>query len=639
LRSLGKGADIDHIFRQDRRRQPGGWLGEILRPARTVTPAGEAQIQRAAEAASYLEQWRERGGQSRAWASWAARRAAQQEVLRVTAGSDPDVQAARRAPGPARAGTASRPAPAAAQAPAAAFARHAAQVLRAWRETDADFLSSHRAELEAADPGRFAAESAGLWDRQAALSAVAAALTASDPDVRAAAEERREAHEFNRSLLASVGAEYEGIPDLDPNVGSLAARDAAEGVAEADQAYDDAYAEAFGRYYGQVERTWDIDGSFPAVAGDSEVPPDAASWSPPPAPGTEPASLDDLGLTYPAWHGGTQEDISQETTRRAGSEVDSCTVTGHFVTNIGPTLHYTLTSTAGHVLDYWRGPAGNVGVQIEAGTRWVDLATQDPRYQAVIDGVREHEARNPDLAGYNNPQAAGAGQAADRAAPGPTGWTIAFRHPHANRFTRVAGLDLTWHQAVALAGVYGHLHPGQQVYYVSNAKAEAGGRVVEEDQGNILAGTGRRVKVTDREVPGVAELTETAALPEGITVGDQIRIPGQGLSLTVTEAVFYPAANLVYAAEARQTGSGANSILQVLLTPAEYAAARTGPPAMAGAAQVTADIPQTATGARGHSPRPAPDFPDNLAQGAAGRPALPRRRTGQARRTPARRAR
>ena len=50
LRSLGKGADIDHIVRQDRRRQPGGWLGEILRPARPVTPANEAQIQRAAEA-------------------------------------------------------------------------------------------------------------------------------------------------------------------------------------------------------------------------------------------------------------------------------------------------------------------------------------------------------------------------------------------------------------------------------------------------------------------------------------------------------------------------------------------------------------------------------------------------------------
>jgi hypothetical protein len=636
LRSLGKGTDIDHIFRQDRERQPGGWLGEILRPARTVTPAGEAQIQRAAEAASYLEQWRGYGAQSGAWARWAAGRAAQEEVLRVTAGNDPDIQAALRAPG---AGTHSRHATAVAQDPIAAFARHAVQAVRAWRETDADFLNSHRAELEAADPGRFQAEAAGLWDRQAALSPVAAALAAADPAVRAAAEERREAHEFNRRLHASIGAEYGGIPDDDPSIGSLAARHAAEGVEEGDRAYDDAYDEAFARYYGQVERTWDIDGSFPAVAEDSGVSPDAASWSPPPAPETEPASLDDLGLTYPAWHGGTQEDASQEMTRRADSEVDSCAVTGHFVTTIGPTLHYTLTSTAGHVLDYWREPDGNVGVQVQAGNRWIDLATQDPRYQAVINGVREHEARNPDLAGYNNPQAASAGQAAGRAAPDPKGWTIAFRNPHANRFTRVAGLDLTWHHAVALAGVYGHLHPGQQVYYVSNAKAEAGGRVAEEDRGNILAGTGRRVKVTDREVPGVAELTETAALPEGITVGDEIRIPGQGLSLTVTEAVFYPAANLVYAAEARQIGSGANSILQVLLTPAEYAAAVTGPPAMAGAAQVTAEIPQKATGARGHSPLPAPDFPDNLAKGAAASPALPRRRTGQARRPPARRAR
>ena len=288
LRSVGKGADIDHIFRQDRRRQPGGWLGEILRPARTVTPAGEAQIQRAAEAASYLEQWRERGGQSRAWARWAARRAAQEEVLRVTAENDPDVQAALRTPRPARAGADSRHAPVAAQEPVAAFARHAAQVLRAWRETDANFLNSQRDELEAADPRRFEAESAGLWDRQAALSAVAAALTASDPDVRAAAEERREAHEFNRSLHASIGAEFGGIPDLDPNIGSLAARHASEEVEEADQAYDDAYYRAFDSYHAQVERTWDIDGSFPAVAQDSEVSPDAASWSPPPpAPETK----------------------------------------------------------------------------------------------------------------------------------------------------------------------------------------------------------------------------------------------------------------------------------------------------------------------------------------------------------------
>jgi hypothetical protein len=221
----------------------------------------------------------------------------------------------------------------------------------------------------------------------------------------------------------------------------------------------------------------------------------------------------------------------------------------------------------------------------------------------------------------------------------PTGWTIAFRNPRANRFTRVAGLDLTWHQAEALAGVYGHLHPDQQVYYMSNATAEAEGRVVEENRGTILVETGRRVKVADREVPGVAEFTETAALPEGITVGDKIRIPSRGLSLTVTEAVFYQAAGLVYAAEVRPVGPGANSILQVLLTPAEYAAALTAPADAAGASQVTADIPQKAIGARGHPPRPAPDFPNNLAKGASGRPALPRRTTGQASRPPARRTR
>jgi hypothetical protein len=133
---------------------------------------------------------------------------------------------------------------------------------------------------------------------------------------------------------------------------------------------------------------------------------------------TEPASLDDLGLTHPAWQSDTEEYANKEMTRPADPEVDPCTVTGHFVTSIGPTLHYTLTSTAGHVLDYWREPDGNVGVQIKVGNRWMDLATQDPRYQAVIDGVREHEARNPDLAGYNNPQAASAGQPADGDAPG-----------------------------------------------------------------------------------------------------------------------------------------------------------------------------------------------------------------------------
>jgi hypothetical protein len=211
----------------------------------------------------------------------------------------------------------------------------------------------------------------------------------------------------------------------------------------------------------------------------------------------------------------------------------------------------------------------------------------------------------------------------------PKGWTIAFRNPRANRFTRVAGLDLTWHQATALADVYGHLHPDQQVYYVSSAKAEAEGRVVEEDRDNILVETGRRVKVADREVPGIAELTETAALPEGITVGDKIRIPGRGLSLTVTEAVFYPDANLVYAAEVHPIGSGANSVLQVLLTPAEYAAAVAGAAAVTGVTQGAADISQKAIGARGHPLRLSADFPDHRAKGTSGRPAAARRTTGQ----------
>jgi len=83
-----------------------------------------------------------------------------------------------------------------------------------------------------------------------------------------------------------VAPEFGGVPDLDPSVGSLAARHAAERVEEADQEYDDAYCRAFESYYAQAERTWDIDGSFPVEAGDIDLSPDAASWSPPPAPGT-----------------------------------------------------------------------------------------------------------------------------------------------------------------------------------------------------------------------------------------------------------------------------------------------------------------------------------------------------------------
>jgi len=229
----------------------------------------------------------------------------------------------------------------------------------------------------------------------------------------------------------------------------------------------------------------------------------------------------------------------------------------------------------------------------------------------------------------SRPERAGTETGTEMTTTDARGWTIAFRNPRANRFIRVAELDLTWHQAVALADVYGHLHPGQQIYYLGNAKAETGGFVCEEDRGNILAETGRRVKVTDREVPGVAELTETAALPDGITVGDKIRPPRLGLPLTVTDAVFYPAANLVYAAEIHNIGSGASTILQVLLTPSEYAAALAVPAAVTGARQVTGDHPETAIGAGGGPPRPCLDFPPSLAKGVPGRPAAPRRTTSQ----------
>ncbi len=95
-----------------------------------------------------------------------------------------------------------------------------------------------------------------------------------------------------------------------------------------------------------------------------------------------------------------------ESLHQSASSGTPCTVTGYFATNVGPTLHYTLASAAGDVLDYSRDPDGNVAAQVQVSNHWIDLAEQDPRYQAVIQGVREHEARNPDLAGYNNPQAA-----------------------------------------------------------------------------------------------------------------------------------------------------------------------------------------------------------------------------------------
>lgn len=90
------------------------------------------------------------------------------------------------------------------------------------------------------------------------------------------------------------------------------------------------------------------------------------------------------------------------------------------------------------------------------------------------------------------------------------GWTIAYRKPRANRFLRV-DLDLSWGEAERLADKVATALPDQQVYYVPNARAEREGYVVDEDRGNILVDSGRRVRVR-----------EGGVLPEGIDV-DSIR--------------------------------------------------------------------------------------------------------------------
>ena len=129
---------------------------------------------------------------------------------------------------------------------------------------------------------------------------------------------------------------------------------------------------------------------------------------------------------------------TKETARPAAAEADPCTVTGYFVTNTGPTLHYTLTSPAGHVLGYWRNPDGNVGAQIKAGDHWTALAGQDHRYQAVIEGVREYEARNPHLAGYNNPGPAARPEPGTVDAAGRTRLPVTIPFSLLPRFERAA---------------------------------------------------------------------------------------------------------------------------------------------------------------------------------------------------------
>jgi hypothetical protein len=75
-----------------------------------------------------------------------------------------------------------------------------------------------------------------------------------------------------------------------------------------------------------------------------------------------------------------------------------------------------------------------------------------------------------------------------------TTWTLAYRKPRANRFQRVTNWSGTWHQARELAGAFVLANPGLQVYYVPSAASE---RPDQEDTGNILTDSGRRVRIRE----------------------------------------------------------------------------------------------------------------------------------------------
>lgn len=94
-------------------------------------------------------------------------------------------------------------------------------------------------------------------------------------------------------------------------------------------------------------------------------------------------------------------------------------------------------------------------------------------------------------------------------------WTVAYRHPRANHIKRVPQLALTWEESYALARkVQEALPPGFEVYYVTTAEADAHGFTSEEDRGNVLVASGRRVR-----------MRETGVLPEGVTAPEDDRVP------------------------------------------------------------------------------------------------------------------
>jgi hypothetical protein len=186
---------------------PAPWLDEILRTAGDISPATASEIQHAAEYAH--QAWAE--GRGEAWGEYAARQAAKGVLAGVATESDPVVQAALRASREAHEhadrlfadaagpdGTADLDTPKGlafyladhaadelyeeySEVYGAASERYRAEVNQAWRKAGMDFLRSHRAELEAADPEGLKDILEGLTEDSSPSAGRAPALRSTGP--------------------------------------------------------------------------------------------------------------------------------------------------------------------------------------------------------------------------------------------------------------------------------------------------------------------------------------------------------------------------------------------------------------------------------------------------------------------------
>lgn len=93
-------------------------------------------------------------------------------------------------------------------------------------------------------------------------------------------------------------------------------------------------------------------------------------------------------------------------------------------------------------------------------------------------------------------------------------WTVAYRKPKGNRFLRVDGVALHWDAATELALDLKEARPELEVYYVPTREAEETGWVHAEDIGNILAPTGRRVKILEGGVLPIGLVVNGVAVPD-----------------------------------------------------------------------------------------------------------------------------